>query len=724
MTPDKWIKKTIPKSEIENLAKKFCIDKLTATIFARRGITSGKDILYFMEDDLRFQHNPFLFSAMEDAVDRILDAVPEKGSPEQEHEKVLIFGDKDVDGVTATTVLYDELRALGINVQYKVPEGDDAYGLSVQAVEDFAAQNGSLIITVDCGISNNAEIECAAEHGIDVIVLDHHNPKETIPSPAIILNAKLPDSGYPFEEISGCAVVYKVVTALRFSKSRWYKADAALVNAREENGQIVIECIKIRNLVPVSRLVEYISPGEKSIYDTKIPHYLEGQIILCWDKENFTSLFAAAFGNSVQLSVVEIKTEAAKFYPALKNLPLSKIKEMSKIAKYGDHAPTEIGGFYNIFVTYAWQELKSRFPSDSEREQNDLQLVALAALADIMPMRNENRLFVKSGINAMNANKVRPGLRELMSSLGLLGKRITSTEISWTLIPNLNAAGRLGQAGTAIELFSSNDSSRREELANRVIELNATRKQLTQEAEIIAGTQARDSLPEFSGKLSFVLDERINRGVSGILAGRLVTSLGVPSMAMTCAGNLVIGSMRSCRGYDVTGFLDQLKDLFVSYGGHNFAAGFSLKKENFSEFKRRAAELSKTISLSEKTDSINIDAELPPSCMTPELQDLIDLFEPTGNENPRLVFMARNLPVVSGTIMGRSEKQHLKIIVDCGKNKWPCIFWNEGERLHRDFEVGDSVDILFNIERNTFNGTESLQLMLLEIKKSSINATA
>lgn len=718
MSESKWIKKAISKEEVEKIKNQFSIDSLTATIFARRGITSGKEILYFMEDDLRFQHNPFLFKSMEDAVDRILAAVPEKDS--EDHEKILIFGDKDVDGVTATTVLYDELCSLGLDVQYRVPEGDDAYGLSIQAVDEFSRQNGTLIITVDCGISNNAEIKHAAELGIDVIVLDHHNPKENIPEPAIVLNAKVSGSGYPFEEISGCAVVYKIVSALRFSKSKWYKADIALLNAREEeNGQIAVECLKLRNLVPVSRLVEHISPGEKSIYSTKIPDYLSDQIILCWDKANVEKLLNLAFGNSAQFNTADIRTEAAKLYPSLKTLPLSKIKEMSKIARYGDHAPTEIGGFYNIFVTYVRQDLRKNFPADYEKEKNDLQLVALAALADIMPMRNENRLFVRHGINSINENKVRPGLKELMSSLGILGKRITSTDFCWTLIPNLNAAGRLGQAGIAIELFTSKDASYREQLAKKIIELNARRKDLTQEAEEIAGIQAKNSIDEFSGKLSFVIDEKINKGVSGILAGRLASSLGVPAMAMTYVGNLVVGSMRSCRGYDVTSFLDQLKDLFVSYGGHNFAAGFSFEKEKFDEFKKRTKQLSSTINLSDKIDEIQIDAELPPSCMTPELKKIIDRFEPTGNENPKLVFLAKNLPVISGLVMGKTEKQHLKITVDCGKNKWPCIFWNEGERLHRDFDTGDKVDILFNIERNLFNGTETLQLMLLGIEKTA-----
>ncbi len=393
-----WIKTNISKTEVENIQKKYSIDSLTASIFARRGITKGKDILYYMEDDLRFQHNPFLFNSMEDVVERILDAVPEPNTPPEEKEKVLIFGDKDVDGVTATTVLYEYLCSIGINVQFKVPQGDDAYGLSIEAIDEFAKQYGSLIITVDCGIANNAEIAYAAKLGIDVIVLDHHNPQEELPAPATIINAKIKDSGYPFEDISGCAVAYKVVSALRFSKSKWFKSDITLLNTRTEDNSIVIECIKTKNLIPVSRLVEYVNPDESSINQTKLPKYLHGQIIFCWDKKNVSFLLSQAFGPGIQFNLIDIQTEVAKLYPSMANMPLAKVKYLSKLAKYGDHEPTELGGFYNIFVTYVQQCLKKEFPNDVIAEENDLQLVTLAALADVMPMKNENRLFVKKGL--------------------------------------------------------------------------------------------------------------------------------------------------------------------------------------------------------------------------------------------------------------------------------------------------------------------------------------
>ena len=149
-----WKKKEVAKEIIQDISKRYSCELLTASILSRRGIIEGKDILYFTENDQRYLHNPFLFENMEDAVDRILDA-------KDEEEKVLIFGDRDVDGITSTTILYQCLKDLGLDVQYKLPEGDDAYGITKEVIDNFAENYGSLIITVDCGISNNEEINHA-----------------------------------------------------------------------------------------------------------------------------------------------------------------------------------------------------------------------------------------------------------------------------------------------------------------------------------------------------------------------------------------------------------------------------------------------------------------------------------------------------------------------------------------------------------------------------------
>lgn len=705
-----WFKKQILKTQVESVSKKYSLDPITASIMVRRGITSGRDILYYIEDDLRFQHSPFMFAAMEDAVDRILDA-------KEENEKVLIFGDRDVDGVTSTTVLYDCLSSMGIDVSYKLPGGDDAYGLSIQAVEEFAANYGSLIITVDCGISNNAEIAKAAELGLDVIVVDHHNAPETLPSPAIIIDPKTENSGYPFPDISGCAVVYKLVSAIRFSQSNWYKQDVTLLNVNKENS--AVECVKVRNLVPVSRLTQTIDQNTTSLSDTNLPFYLQGQLLLAWDAKSLSQDLQSLFGDGAQFNLVDIREEAAKLFPKFASMTLTQLKGMSKMAKYGDHEPTEIGGFYNIFVTWVQKSLAKDFPSFAQAEEKDLQLVALAALADIMPMKNENRIFVKNGLKSINSGRIRPGLRELMAELNLTGKRINSIDLSWVVVAHLNAAGRLGQPELAAKLFITDSQNERLETAKQIIELNAERKQLCVDAWNYAGIQAKASIPLHSNKLCVVIDERINRGVSGILAGRLVSTYNVPAMAVTIVDGIAIGSMRSCRDYDVTQFLNKMDDLFINHGGHNFAAGFSFKRERLAEFEERIKTLSSEIKLGDTKDTGgDIDAEIPAQYLTPALLDISDRFEPYGEENPQLLFMAKNIRVASGQRMGKGEKMHLKITVDCGKYKWPCIFWNEGERLGRDFNVGDRVDFIFRVERNVFNRIETPQINLVDIKKS------
>nr|WP_318717591.1 single-stranded-DNA-specific exonuclease RecJ [uncultured Treponema sp.] len=712
-----WNKTNVLKKDVEELQQKYKTDAITASILLRRGITKGRDIFYYLEDDLRYQHNPFLFNSMEDAVDRILDAAEKDENGNS--EKVLIFGDRDVDGVTATTILYECLKSIGVDVQFRVPQGDDAYGLSIEAIDEFASQYGSLIITVDCGIANNNEIAYATEKGIDVIVTDHHNPQENVPEDSIILNAKVKGSGYPFEEICGCALTYKLASALRFSRSKWYKSDVTLLNARTEDDSIVLECIKLRNLVPSSRLTETIIPGEKSISDTKLPSYLQGQLILCWDAKETSTLLKQAFGGSADFNVLEMKNEIAGLFPQLRNADLSQIKEMSRIARYGDHSPTEIGGFYNIFVTYVQQKLKKENPSFVSAEEKDLQLVALASIADVMPLVDENRIFVRKGLEYINAGRTRKGLVELLSQLNLLGKKITSKDIGWSIDPKLNAAGRLGQASIAVDLFTSDDPTYREQTAKQILELNTKRQDLTLEAKNLTHQQAHDSISEYSNKLCVVYNENIFKGVSGILAGKYVEEFGIPSIIMTSVGEYIVGSMRSCRNFDVTVFLEKMKDIFVSHGGHYFAAGFTIEKNDLEKFLSLLKANSSSIELSREEDSSqNIDAEVPPQFMTPDLIKIVDQFEPYGNENDGILFMSRNLPVIQATTVGKTERTHLKLNLDCGKSKWPALFWGAGDMLHREIENGDKVDILYSVERNTFNGIETLQLNIKDLRKS------
>ena len=704
-------KKEIAPEMVREICTRFSCDALTASIFARRNITTGCDIQYFLEDDLRYLHSPFLLSGMEDAVDRIIAA-------REEGERVLIFGDRDVDGITSTTVLYRCLKDMGIDVSWRIPSGEDTYGLSLKAVEDFAADYGSLIITVDCGISNNVEIDRAVELGIDVIITDHHNPPENLPNATIIIDPKLPDDEYPFPSISGCAVAFKLASALRFAQNELYKQELCLLNVRPVNDAYTIDCLKIVNMTERSRLTEIITPGMVRIEDTRLMQFLRGQQILVWDADLQKKQLTKIFGSGIEFNMMDLRPEIATEIPSVRTASLLRIKEISKLLRYREGNQSEMDGFFNIFITYI--QKKTATQDYQKKTQADLQLVMLAALADIMPLHNENRILVRQGLAALNSGEVISGLRELLARLNLLGKRITSTDISWNVVPVLNAAGRLGRSELAVELFLSETSQQRDAIAEQIIQLNKDRRQLGTDAWGYVEKQAYESFEKYNKKLVVVVEPRIHRGISGILAAQLVKVFEVPSIAITILEDgTAVGSVRSTRGFDVTPMLDSCGELFLNHGGHNYAAGFSLNKENLDALLQHFLEYTAVIELEDNQDTtLQTDAEIPHDYLTPNLLKTIDLFEPYGEGNPQLLFFSRKLKIISADIIGKGEKKHLKLVLAGGKHKWPALFWNAAERLGRDFSLGDSIDVVYRLERNLFNGMETAQMIVQEVERS------
>lgn len=710
----KYIKKNVSIDVVKQLHEKFNLSKLEASILARRNITSSNSLLYYLEDDLRFSHIPFLFKNMEDAVERILAA-------KEEGEKVLIFGDRDVDGITSTAILYSYFKSQGMDISYRLPVGEDAYGLSIAAIDDFSKNYGSLIITVDCGISNIKEIDYANSLGIDVIVTDHHNPPEVLPNPLTIIDPKISDSGYPFKDISGAAVAYKLVSALRFSKYDIYNQEFCLLNvSKTETNTYKIQCIKIRNLVKIAELTQEITEYPVSINSTSLPEFLKGQIILTWNVNSTKQCLQEIFGTRIDFNLIDLQSEISKEIPFVAGKTIDQLNKCSKISKYTDYETTDLEALHNLFITYIEKINSKKFPKDAVDSSNDLQLVTLAALADIMPMQNENRIFVKSGIHSINNGKTRYGIAELLARLNLVGKPLNSTDVSWKLIPVLNAAGRLGQSNLALELLISEDATERERLAEKIIELNEQRKKFVEEAEFTTIQQAQESLQIYDNKICLVADEKINKGITGILATKMVQKFQVPSIAITFTEDksVAAGSMRSCRNCVATKLLDNFGDFFINHGGHDYAAGFSFDSEKLEIFKAKLKELSKDIILSDEGDEIIVDAELPTEYINPDLLPLVEKFEPFGEENRDLIFVSKALKVQDAKIMGKTEPYHLKITFDCGKYKFPAIFWKEGERLNRDFKIGDKVDVLYTIGKNVFNGSITPQMIIIDIEKS------
>ncbi len=710
--PMKFNKTAIETESVKNLHKKYGLDSLEASILTRRGIILGEDILYHIESDRRFMHQSFLLPSMEDAVERINDAI-------EEGEKVLVFGDRDVDGITSTAIVYSYLKRRGLDVSYRLPVGDDAYGLSIPIIDEFAKADGSLIITVDCGISNVHEIAYAASLQIDVIVTDHHNPPDALPDTPFIIDPKLAASGYPFQDISGAAVAFKLVQALRFSRCEYYAQEFALLDVRKEGGAYVVDCIKVRNLVKIGTFSATFEAGTP-VSETKLAEFLRGQQILVWNAPIVKRLLTEVFGTGVEFQILDMRPRIGAALPSLAARELSALKNASKIARYLPAANSEIEGFYNIFVTFTEKQCAASFPLDEKEAMQDLQLVAIAALADIMPMKNENRIFVKNGLAAINSAARRQGLSELLALMDVGGKTITSTDLAWKIIPALNAAGRMGQTETALELLIAEDPFVRDARAKKILELNEQRKAFVAEGERLTAGQAESSLTAYGEKLCAVIDERINRGITGILAAKLMQKYNIPAIAVTFIENAqtAVGSMRSCRGCIATDFLDAFGGIFINHGGHNSAAGFSFEREKLDAFLERLKTAASRIALEEDDETVSVDAELPEAYVTPALLELVERFEPFGAENRELIFVSKKLKIQEAMILGKSERQHLKLVFDCGKYKFPAIFWGAAERLNRDFKLGDRIDVLYTVGKNYYKGMVTPQMTIIDAEKS------
>jgi single-stranded-DNA-specific exonuclease len=285
----------------------------------------------------------------------------------------------------------------------------------------------------------------------------------------------------------------------------------------------------------------------------------------------------------------------------------------------------------------------------------------------------------------------------------------------------INSAGRLGRADVCAKLLLAEGLKERDDLANEIITMNEERKKLGETSWEIAEPIAESYLEKLSGNLAFAFGDNIPRGATGITANRLTNRYKVPSLVISFSDNIATGSLRSTRGYDLQGLLDQLGDLFVDWGGHGFAAGFSMERSKWDEFIDRLELAAKTIEFpadSGDNETIYIDAELPLSYLSPDVFKIIDRFEPYGKDNRDLVFLTHKLKVHDVKLIGKIETKHLKLVLDTGKYQWTALYWNAVDKIRVDFDKGDFVDVVFHIERNWFKGSCTAQLCVTDMKKS------
>jgi single-stranded-DNA-specific exonuclease len=714
----RWIKDEIDADLVRSMARSYDIDLLTASILARRKITAPEQVLFFLENDLRYLHNPFLFESMEDAVDRILLAADEE-------EKVLVFGDSDTDGVTATTLMVEALASIGIQASWRVPMGEEPYGLSIAAVDDFAkeaGEGGGLIITVDCGISNHEEVAHAASLGIDVVISDHHKLQAESPPEAVaVIDPKIPGCGYPFRDLAGAGVAYKLACSLRFARTALYKQSVALLSIAKEEGtaeppRYRIEALKLHNLVETGRFSETLeegSPRTQAVID-KLARFLQGRSIFVWQKQAQARASRVVFGPNVDIESYDIADEVAALFPHFAGKSLAELKAISRLARYSSVETSDIDSLSAAFIALA--QRKAGFPAE-DREAL-LQLAALGTVADLMPLKDENRIIVKRGIEAISGSP-RKGLKELLQALGL-GKSLSSTEIAWQVTPLLNAAGRIGKPDIALRLLMSDDTTERAAAVESIIQANSERKKLGADIWEAIYPAAFESCEKNGKRFVLVGSPLIKSGITGLLASRIVSTFKVPAIVAAFRDDgTVVGSIRTTNNFKISGLLAACADLFIDYGGHEAAAGFSMPQGNWERFTTLATAHLGAAEMTVAEETMTVDAELPHSYLKPELQKLYSFFEPFGEENRPLVFFARSVPMVDAQIVGKSAKSHLKLTLDFGQYKWPALLWDGAERLERDFSfrAKDRLDLLFKVTLNRWNGEERAQLELYDVRR-------
>lgn len=342
-----------------------------------------------------------------------------------------------------------------------------------------------------------------------------------------------------------------------------------------------------------------------------------------------------------------------------------------------------------------------------------LDLVATAIAADIVPMTGENRVLAKFGLEVINTNP-RPGIKALIQNLKK--KTLSITDVVFIIAPRINAAGRIKHGKEAVALLTEFDLDQAEQFASEIEQHNSDRKDLDKQItiEALAQIEVNDEQENFT---TVVYQENWHKGVIGIVASRLTETYYRPTIVFTKSGDKLAASARSVKGFDIYNALEACAEHLEQFGGHMYAAGMTLKEENYPAFKKAFEKVVRdTIAPELLIPEITIDAELEFSEIQPKFIRLLNQFEPFGPHNMTPVFMSKNVNDTGyAKTLGQNE-EHLKLFVkQKGSEGFGAIGFGLGSKLelaknHKPF------DLAYCIDENEFNGNVTIQLRLKDIR--------
>lgn len=362
----------------------------------------------------------------------------------------------------------------------------------------------------------------------------------------------------------------------------------------------------------------------------------------------------------------------------------------------------------------AWMVAKE-ISNDKKEMAEKLDVVAIATIADMVPLIGVNRSLVKYGLRLLNKTH-RPGLEEIIKEASLVKEEIGTYEVGHIIAPRLNATGRLTHAMDSLRLLCTPNRQKASELASKLGITNRERQDLTTQTTLHAR-----NLVKKDTKIIFIHHETYNQGVIGLVAGKLVEEFYRPAIVISRGEVFSKASARSVNGFNIIEAIHQMDDLLIDAGGHPMAAGFTIETEKLSLMERRLEELAER-ELTEETLTrvIKIDTEVDFNNLTLKLFDQIREFEPFGFGNPEPVFMSQNVLVKDMRLVGKNS-DHLRLWLEQLKDGKPGLspqFSAIGFRMGdfaKTIHPGDPISVTFTIAIDTWNGNKKLQLKLKDI---------
>lgn len=340
-----------------------------------------------------------------------------------------------------------------------------------------------------------------------------------------------------------------------------------------------------------------------------------------------------------------------------------------------------------------------------------LDLVALATVADVAPLRGENRILVRYGLR-MLASTRNIGLRSMIRAAGLQGKLMTAGRVGFILAPRLNAAGRVGHAMRGVQLLMSEDEHEANTIARELEELNARRQELDHETL----DQAREMLEQLDPAETYgivLASENWHPGVIGIVASRIVEEYGRPAVLIAVEGEYGKGSGRAIPALDLHGALAKCSDLLLRFGGHRAAAGITIARDRVEEFAARFNEVARaSLTPEDLVPEVRIDLEVGLDGANEDLERMLRHFEPFGMGNPAPVLVARGVHLVAPPkLIGRDG---LKLRLSAGQGELEAIGWGFASRI-AEFDPSIPVDVAFRLERDDYRGESRLQARIADV---------